>query len=189
MEMNQRCPETRTPSETPATPARPRKLRALPVLSLAVLLILGGCRKYDYDPRDLENDASEAVIRHMLENLPELEPQVPKIHTITLSEGMAVPRRSFVQRFDDLDITWVSGNQLIIRSEDNRIIDAESKLSPITFQVSGQDAKPDGAIAVTGAWAYKDIWQRRVFIVRQGADGGFEVEPGELLGQSETQTL
>ncbi len=174
---------------------RGQRLSSPPLLLMASLLLvagvltgLTGCREYDYDPRDLENDVSEAMIRHLLEHLPEMEPEVPKIYTITLSEGMAVPRRSFVDRFDDLDIKWVSGNQMILRSEDSRIIDAETRLSPITFQVSSQELQEDGRILVTAAWAYKDLWERREFHVTE-RDGGYEIEPGELLGRSELQTL
>lgn len=171
--------------------ARTGRRPELAALALAVVLLtaaLGGCRGYDYDPRDLENDVSEAVIRHLLDQLPELEPQVPKIYTITLSEGMAVPRRSFVDRFDDLDIKLVSGNQMILRSEDGRIIDAETKLSPITFQVTSQEPQEDGSILVIAAWAYKDVWERRHYHVEARTDG-YEVRAGELLGRSETMTL
>jgi len=129
---------------------------------------------------DYEGAEGEAIVRHLIKTLPPIDPQVPKVYTVVKGVKLQSTSMAFVGRFDDLKLTFISGEVLTMREPDKSIVDPRSGLSPVTLQI--EDIKPadaDGFDVVAG-WAYKKSYERRRYKLLK-TPAGYEVRGGERL--------
>src|SRR3954470_10915314 len=109
----------------------------LPLLVFA--LLLAACDSGDpgrMSEGDYEGPEGEAVVRHLIKTLPPLSPEVPKVYTVVKGPHLKSTSMNFVRRMDDLKVTFVSGENLIVREPDKSIVDPRSDSSPVTLQIS-----------------------------------------------------
>lgn len=160
--------------------------RRLAILSF--LLALASCGPVDRDGGRLdayENDATEALVREILRTLPDLNPGVPKSHSISLGE--IVPKRDFTpasvpffKRFEDTGLRIVSAAVLATTPPDNIIIDPELRVAAYVIQIRHMLQTAPGRWEYEAGWSYKKQFQRKKWTVT-AADGSYKVEAGEIL--------
>lgn len=155
---------------------------------LCLLLVLVSCGPVDRDGVRLstyENDATEALIREMLRTLPDLNPGVPKSHSISLGE--IVPKRDFTpasvpffKRFSDTKLRIVSAAVLATTPPDNIIIDPEQRIAAYVLQIRHMKQTAPDRWEYEAGWSYKKQFQRKKWTVT-ATDTGYKAEPGEVL--------
>jgi len=163
-----------------------RMTRRLAILSF--LLALASCGPVDRDGARLstyENDATEALVREMLRTLPDLNPGVPKSHSISLGE--IVPKRDFTpasvpffKRFEDTGLRIVSAAVLTTTPPDNIIIDPELRVAAYIVQIRHMKQTAPGRWEYEAGWSYKKLFQRKKWTVT-AANGSHKIEAGEVL--------
>lgn len=154
-------------------------LRRLPAL-LAIVFLASCHSSEDALPVSLfECDAGETAIRHVISNLPALNPGVPKNYSIVLGEitrdGMMSPATpEFVKRFSDLKLEFVSAIDLKAIEPDQIIVDNKNRLATFMLQLRLlRQLNPAVWEAETG-WSYKkDFGRSRLHL--QEKDGRLSV--------------
>lgn len=148
---------------------------------LAVLLT--GCDSGD--PGRLSHDGiegaeGEALARHLISQLPPLDPAVPKTYCVVKGARLASTSTKFVERMSDLKIRFVSGQVLITRDPDKMIVDSSTNLPPVVLQISEIKSTGEHTREAIGGWAYKKIFERRKYALKN--DGGnWTVTAGERI--------
>ena len=145
---------------------------------LFLLLIVTACDSGEpgrMSVGNFENDEGEAVVRHLIAHLPPLDPDVPKVYCVVKGPRLMAANETFVKRLGDLKLKFVSGESLTVTDPDKSIIDPNSGLSPITFQLLEMQHKGSDKMEVVAGWAYKKTWERHRFRVTHGAKG-YDVE-------------
>lgn len=140
-------------------------------LALAALLALSACHSSDDAGMPVsmfECDAGEAALRHVIQNLPDLNPGVAKNYSIVLGEisrdGMMTPGSTeFVQRFADLKLDFVNAIDLKAIEPDQIIVDNKNRLATFVLQLRVlRQLSPVTWEAETG-WSYKkDFGRERI---------------------------
>lgn len=121
---------------------------------------------------EIESDAGEAVIRHLIAKLPDPSPGVPKVFAIAKGEiftrGVVTPvSTAFHQRFDDLKLRFVSANSLEETEPDHMIVDSQSRLAPYLLQVRKLVSRGAGNVEAEVGWAYKKHFERWRYTLEQ----------------------
>lgn len=144
---------------------RRHALRA--TLCLALGLVLAACDSSDGGKLPLsyyESDAGEAALRHLIANLPELNPGVAKSYSIVLGEinrdGMTPATDAFTARFADLKLKFVNAMNLKDTPPDHVIVDPDNRLACFVLQL--RDLRPTSATTweVETGWSYKKEFGR-----------------------------
>lgn len=145
----------------------------------------------------LEGDVGEAAIRHVIANLPDPAPGVPKIYCIIIGQlttiGTVTPARaSFVKRFDDLKLNFVGAGSLKESEPDHAVVDTQSGLAPYLLQIRRIKTLDGSRFEVEAAWSYKKQFERRRLEVEQ-KDGRCSViksertAGGPAVGENKTE--
>lgn len=111
-----------------------------------------------------ECDAGEAAIRHLITQLPDLNPGVTKSYSIVLSEinrdGMTPASDAFSARFADLKLKFVNAMNLKTVEPDSTIADPETRLAAFVLQLRTlQQTSATTWLAEVG-WSYKKEFGR-----------------------------
>ena len=158
----------------------------MPRLLLCLLLCalcLPGCDSGEPGgvPRsDYEGDLGEAIVRHLIKNLPDPAPGIPKSYCIVTGRALDTTSTEFARRFADLKLRFISGDVLLVTEPDNAVVDPETRLAPYVLQLA--HIKPSGPAAWTAevGWSYKKTFEKlRCEITRQ--NGEFVVTNGARL--------
>ncbi len=143
--------------------------------ALFAFIVLAACDSSEPGgwPLDqLEGDAGEAAIRHVLANLPDPAPGVPKVYCIIIGQmttiGTVTPARAgFVKRFDDLKLKFVGAGSLKESEPDHAVVDTQSGLSPFLLQIRRIKTLDGSRCEVETAWSYKKQFERHRLEVEQ----------------------
>ncbi len=131
---------------------------------------------------DYEGGEGEAVVRHMLKNLPAIDPEVPKVYTVVKGPNLQSTGIPFVRRMEDTKLTFISGEVLTMREPDKSIVDPRSGLSPMTIQLHEIKLTGTDAWEVIAGWAYKKTYERYRYKLIKKADAYEVIETSRLEG-------
>jgi hypothetical protein len=156
--------------------------------ALAALLALAGCHSSENGgmPVDLfECDAGESAIRHVIQNLPELNPGVAKNYSIVLGEisrdGMMTPATTeFVKRFADLKLDFVNAIDLKAIEPDQIVVDNKNRLATFVLQLRVLRQLSTTTWEAETGWSYKRDFGRAKLRL-ESKDGKVTVVASEKL--------
>lgn len=112
---------------------------------------------------DYENDAGAAVVRQLIQSLPELAPGVPKEYCVVKALDLRATDMEFTQQFADLKLPFVSRDVLGEQEDTHFPINPKTGLTPIMLQIARMKKLGDNVYEVEGAWAYKREFERKRF--------------------------
>ena len=153
-----------------------------PILALAALF-LTACDSGEPGKMSLgeyEGPEGEAMVRYLIAHLPPVDPAVPKVYTVVKGASLESTRTTFVKRFDDLKVPFISGEVLGMRGVEKTPIDPRSGLSPVTLQLAQIKRGSADTFDVIAGWAYKKTWERHRYKLVKTATG-YEVTKDERL--------
>lgn len=155
-------------------------LRAVTLLA-AILFSLTGCDSGEpgkLTAREMEGPEGEAIVRHLIKTVPDLEPGVPREYCVI--SGRASTSMKFVERMSDLKLHFVSGDVLTVRDPDKTIVDPSTNLSPVTLQIGEiRRTGADSCEAVAG-WALKKTFERSKLTLKRNGEH-WEVSGSERI--------
>ncbi len=107
-----------------------------------------------------EGDAGESAIRHVIQNLPELNPGVAKNYSILLGEisrdGMMTPATTeFVKRLADLKLEFVNAIDLKAIEPDQIVVDNKNRLATFVLQLRVLRQLSTTTWEAETGWSYK----------------------------------
>jgi hypothetical protein len=136
-------------------------------------------------PGDYECDAGEAVVRHLIQTAPDLEPQVPEEYCILRSKGLAPVEKSFNERFNDLKKVFVSAEGSVSFKDNlGYPINPKTGIAPTVLHLANMHREADGSYTVEAAWAYKTAFERFKLQVTQ-KEGRWQAQVLEKLAYSD----
>ena len=154
-------------------------------LLVPALLLLAACGAGDpgfVRLGDYEGDAGEAVVRHLIKNVPDLAPGVPKEFCIMKARDMRSTDPTFMARFQDLKLTFISGDTLTTHAATSLPVNPKSGLSPYVLLLAHMQKPAADTWDIEAGWAYKHIFERRHYRVKH-TGGSWAVEDlGRLEG-------
>ncbi len=156
---------------------------------LAALLHLPGCDSSDSQGMPLalyENEAGEAVVRHLMETVPDPAPGVPKSWSVVLGElgrnevfhAASLP---FLERFQEGGRRVISASVLTHAEPDHMIIDPERRVAVYVLQLRLMSQRSAELWDVEAAWSYKKFFQRKKFEAAKNSDGKWSAREVALL--------
>jgi hypothetical protein len=136
-------------------------------LLAALCLGLAACDSSDTATLPLsfyECDAGEVALRHLIGQLPDLNPGVAKSYAIVLGEigdGMATPASdSFARRFADLKLKFVNAMNLKVVEPDHTTADPETRLAAFVLQLRNLQQTSAATWQAEVGWSYKKEFGR-----------------------------
>lgn len=138
------------------------------ILAFALLFSMTGCDSggdATLPVSMLENDAAEAVVRGMIDRVPDTNPGVPKSYSIILGElsrtgGYRAASAEFIARFADLGLRIISADSLSSQPDLRAVIDPETRVAVVLLQIrSIQQTSATTSIIETG-WSYKQTFSK-----------------------------
>jgi len=136
-------------------------------LFAALCLGLAACDSSDTTALPLnlyECDAGEAALRHLIAQLPDLNPGVAKSYSIVLGEinrdGMTPASDGFTARFADLKIRFVNAFHLKDVPPDHTIADSETRLAAFVLQLRTLRQTSATTWQAEVGWSYKKEFGR-----------------------------
>ncbi len=148
------------------------------VLHLLALFLLAACGSGDpgfVRLGDYEGPAGEAMVRHLIKNLPELAPGVPKEYCVVEAKDMRSTSMEFVARMQDLKLSFVSADAMDTHRETALPVNPKNGLSPVILQLAHMHKADATTWDVEAGWAYKRIFERRNYRLKQnGKDWAVE---------------
>ncbi len=139
-------------------------------LLVPVLFLLAACGSGDpgfVRLGDYEGDAGEALVRHLIKNLPDLAPGVPKEYCVMKARDMRSTDPTFVARFQDLKLTFISGDSMTTHEGTSLPVDPKSGLSPYVLQLAHMHKPAADTWEIEAGWAYKHTFERRRYRLKQ----------------------
>lgn len=140
-------------------------------------LILAACDSGEpggVSQAEFEGDLGEAIVRHLLQNLPDPAPGVPKSYCLVTGPSIEPMSAAFAKRFADLKLRFLSREVLRFTEPGNVAVDPETGLSPYFVQIASiKSASTAGWMADVG-WSYKKTFEKLRYEVVQ-KDGKYEV--------------
>lgn len=131
-------------------------------LFAALCLGLAACDSSDSGKiplRDYEGPAGEAAIRHLITQLPDLNPGVPKSYSVILGEinrdGMTPASKEFANRFADLKLKFIYAFNLQDLPPDHVVVDPETRTACFLLQIRTLEQTAPDAWTTEVAWSYK----------------------------------
>jgi hypothetical protein len=158
--------------------------------TLAALLLIAGCGWGDpgfIRLGDYECDAGEAVVRHLLQTVPDLDPTVPDEFCIVKSRAPTAVDADFVKRLEDTKRAFVSADGVSFKDDLGFPINPRSGVAPIVLHLVHMHQETDGSYLVEAAWAYKMTFERHLFRVKQEG-GKWKVAVEKKLASSEVKS-
>lgn len=123
---------------------------------------------------EFESDLGEAVIRHLLQNLPDPAPNVPKAYCLVTGPSIEPMSVAFTKRFADLKLRILSRDVLRITEPGDVAVDPETGLSPYFVQISSIKSASTAGWTVDVGWSYKKTFEKLQYEVVQ-KDGKYAV--------------
>lgn len=157
----------------------PRQLPLLLVLTLALAACDSG-EPGRMPLNEYEGPEGEAVVRHLIKTLPPIAPEIPKVYAIVKGPHLKSTSMTFARRFDDMKVTIVSGENLVLREPDKSIIDPRSDTSPVVLQIADIRVAGRDKWDVVAAWSWKKTFERRHYSLTK-TESGYEVRDGERV--------
>ena len=130
----------------------------------ALLLLLPSCDSGEpnvFSINQMEGPEGEALVRHIIAQLPIMEPEVPKPYCVVRGSRLMAASKDFTDRMKDLKLNFVFGDSLTVREADHAVVDPVSGYSPITIVLSEIKGAGANKWTATAGWAYKKTWERR----------------------------
>lgn len=132
-----------------------------------------------------EGDAGEAAIRHVIQNLPELNPGVAKNYSIVLGEisrdGMMTPATTeFMKRLADLKLEFVNAIDLKAIEPDQIVVDNKNRLATFVLQLRVLRQLSTTTWEAETGWSYKRDFGRAKLRL-ESKDGKVTVVASEKL--------
>jgi len=152
--------------------------------ALLLTLILCSCDSGEpnqFTMEEYEGAVGEAVVRHLIAHLPNLDKEVPKVYCIVKGPRLSNTRMDFAERMKDLNLRFVSSLVMKVRESDRNVYDPESNLSPVMLQVARISRAGADGYDVSAGWAYMKTWERRQYKLRTASSGGYEVVQDERM--------
>ncbi|MBX7208397.1 MAG: hypothetical protein K1X78_08815 [Verrucomicrobiaceae bacterium] len=133
------------------------------LISLAFALSLAACDSGHpgaVPQAEYEGDLGEAVVRHLIKNLPDPAPGVPKSYCIVKGKSLDATSPDFARRFADLKLRFLSGGALVVAPPDDAVVDPETRLAVFVLQIAS--IKPSGpeSWTVEVGWQYKRFFEK-----------------------------
>lgn len=128
---------------------------------------------------EYEGAVGEAVVRHLIAHLPNLDKEVPKVYCIVKGPQLSNTRMDFAERMKDLNLNFVSSLVLKVRESDRNVYEPQSQLSPVMLQVARIIRAGADGFDVSAGWAYMKTWERRQYKVRAVSGGSYEIVKDE----------
>lgn len=152
------------------------------------LAALAGCHSSEDSGMPVhlfEGDAGESAIRHVIQNLPELNPGVPKNYSIVLGEisrdGMMTPATTeFMKRFADLKLEFVNAIDLKAIEPDQIVVDNKNRLATFVLQLRVLRQLSTTTWEAETGWSYKRDFGREKLRL-ESKDGKVSVVASEKL--------
>lgn len=137
----------------------PRLLFLLPLI-----LCLGACdsgQPGSVPQAEYEGDLGEAIVRHLIKNLPDPAPSVPKSYCLVTGGSIEPMSQDFIKRLADLKLRFLSRDVLRITEPDNAAVDPETGLAPYFVQIAV--IKPTGPASWMAdvGWSYKKTFEKQ----------------------------
>jgi hypothetical protein len=123
-----------------------------------------------------EGPEGEAIVRHVVKTLPPISPEIPKVYTIVKGPHLKSTSMEFARRFQDLKLTFVSGENLTVRGPDKDVIDPRSDTSPVTIQIADIRATGRDKWEVLAGWAWKKTYERNRYTLKKTESGAYEMK-------------
>jgi len=137
------------------------------LLLISLCLGLAACDSSDTAPLPLnlyECDAGETALRHLITQLPDLNPGVAKSYAIVLGEinrdGMTPASDAFTKRFADLKLKFINAQNLKDIDPDHTIVDAETRLAAFILQLRKLQSTSATTWDAEVGWSYKKEFGR-----------------------------
>ncbi|MFM7603781.1 MAG: hypothetical protein ACKO8Z_01110 [Prosthecobacter sp.] len=136
-------------------------------------MLLNACHSSDEGSLPVimfESDAGEAVIRHVIATLPDLNPGIAKNYSIVLGEisrdGMMTPAsESFVKRFANLNLEFVNAINLKAHEPDQIIVDNKNFLATFVLQLRKLRQLSAKTWEAETGWSYKkEFGHAKIFL-------------------------
>ncbi len=106
-----------------------------------------------------ECEAGEAAVRHLISQLPDLNPGVAKTHAIVFGEinrdGMTPASDAFTARFADLKLKFVNAQDLKAIEPDHTITDPDTRLAAFVLQLRKFQPTSATTWEAEVGWSYK----------------------------------
>lgn len=157
-------------------PSRSFLLLLLPLLLL--VLLLPACDSMEpgqLSLDDYEGPEGEAIVRYVIQHLPPIYPDIPKVYTVVKGPKLGSTSTAFVERMNDLKLTFISGEVLKVTDPDKSIVDPRSGLSPFVIQISEIRRAGGDNFRVVAGWAYKTQFERHEYKLTK-TDKGYDVQ-------------
>ena len=144
---------------------------------LPLLLCLAACdsgQPGSVPQAEYEGDLGEAIVRHLIKNLPDPAPGIPKSYCLVTGKGLDTTSMTFAKRFADLKLRFISGDVLLVTDPDNAVVDPETRLAPIVLQIAFIKSSGPASWTANVGWSYKKTFEKHLFEIVQ-KDGKHEV--------------
>lgn len=141
---------------------------------LAFALALVACDSGDPGKLPIEayeGPEGEAVVRHLIQTLPPISPEIPKVYAIVKGLHLSSTSMNFARRFADLKLTFVSAENLAVRDPDKTVVDPRSDTSPVILQIGSIESAGSDKWTVVAGWAWKKTYERRRYTLTKTATG------------------
>ncbi len=136
-------------------------------LLLSLCLGLAACDSSDTAPLPLnlyECDAGETALRHLITQLPDINPGVAKSYSIVLGEinrdGMTPATDDFTKRLADLKLKFINAQFLKDIEPDHTIADPDTRLAAFVLQLRSLQPTSATTWDAEVGWSYKKEFAR-----------------------------
>lgn len=148
------------------------------ILSSLLVLAAVGCGAGDpgfVRLGDYESDPSEAVVRHLVQTLPDVTAGVPKEFCVVKALDLRSVDMDFSRRFADTKQTFISSDILAEQPELHYPINPKSGLSPVLLHLRHLKKLDDHTYEIEAGWAYKRTFEMKRFRVAKAGDGPWKI--------------
>lgn len=123
---------------------------------------------------EYEGDLGEAIVRHLIKNLPDPAPSIPKSYCLVTGPALEPTSMDFAKRFADLKLRIISADVVKRTEPDNAAVDPETGLSPYVVQIRLIKSAGTAAWTADVGWSYKKTFEKLHYEVWQ-KEGKYEV--------------
>ena len=147
------------------------------LLAFCLVLCIAGCdggQPGSLPQADYEGALGVAIVRHLIKNQPDPAPGIPKSYCLVTGKSLDTTSMDFARRFADLKLRIISADVLLVTPPDNAVVDPETRLAPIVFQIALIKSTGPSSWTADVGWSYKKTFEKQRLDVVQ-KDGKYEV--------------